>query len=212
MKGLASMAGQKGTHLIGLARAAILLFVVSFLGSCIFGVPDYTLTIIVGDGVTGIPEAGRYVFKELSAVEYQYTPLNPLHTVEVMLNNKVRKSSQGSVVMYGDNYILTAQVMDIRGSWTVKMLKSGSTATDFEFNLTISGADVISGIFTDSRGYQGVWETASVETGNTITFTYSDWEDYVLTGTYFSMTGTFTGEETTGTWSAERTTGTLSFK
>jgi len=207
LKGATSMESQERILLTRLARGAMLLFILFLLGSCIFGIPDYTLTVIVEEGVTGTPETGKYVYKELHSVEYQYTPLNPLHTVEVMLNNRIRRSSQGSVVLYGDNYILAARVMDIRGSWTVKMIKSGSTITDFQFTLTISGADVISGTFTDSRGYQGVWETASAETGNTITFTYSDWEDYVLTGTYFNMSGTFSGEETTGTWSAERTTG-----
>ncbi len=165
---------------------------------------NYTLTVIVEDGVTGIPSSGNYVFKELSTVEFFYTPINELHTVEVWLNDKYRFSGQDSIVLYGDQYVLRAKIMDVRGKWKVKMVKTDSTTVDFEFTITLEGSDGISGTFTDSRGYHGIWQTTYADTGNVITLTYSDWEDYVLTGTYFSMSGIFTGGGTTGTWSSER--------
>ncbi len=165
---------------------------------------NYTLTVIVDEGVTGTPESGKYTYKELSTVEYSYTPINPLHTVEVLINDKYRKSAQDSIVLYGDEYVLRAKIMDVRGSWKIKMTKSDSTSVDFEFTITLTGNYVISGTFTDSRGYRGTWDTSYAYTGNIITLTYADWKDYILTGTYFDMSGNFIGEGTTGKWSSER--------
>ena len=46
----------------------------TILSSCKFGHPDYTLTVTIGEGITGTPEAGSYVYKEFSEIEYSYTP------------------------------------------------------------------------------------------------------------------------------------------
>lgn len=165
---------------------------------------NYTLTVVVEEGVTGTPESGKYIYKELSTIEYSYTPLNPLHTVEVLINDNYRKSAQDSIVLYGDGYVLRAKIMDVRGSWKIKMTKSDSTSVDFEFTVTLAGNDVISGTFTDDRGYHGTWDTSYAYNGNIITLTYADWKDYILTGTYFDMKGNFIGEGRTGTWSSEK--------
>lgn len=165
---------------------------------------NYTLTVIVDEGVTGTPEAGEYTYKELSTVEFSYIPLNPLHTVEVLINDKYRKPAQDSITLYGDRYVLRAKIMDVRGTWKIKMTKSDSTSVDFEFTVTLAGKDVISGTFTDSRGYHGTWDTSYSYSGNIITLTYADWKDYILTGTYFDMKGNFMGDGTTGTWTSER--------
>lgn len=165
---------------------------------------NYTLTVIVEEGVTGTPETGKYKYKELSTVEFSYLPLNPLHTVEVLINDKYRKSAQDSITLYGDEYVLRARIMDVRGTWKIKMTKSDSTSVNFEFTVTLTGNDVISGTFTDSRGYHGIWDTSYSYSGNIITLTYADWKDYVLTGTYFDMKGNFMGEGTTGSWTSER--------
>lgn len=165
---------------------------------------NYTLTVVVEEGVTGTPESGKYIYKELSTIEYSYTPLNPLHTVEVLINDNYRKSAQDSIVLYGDEYVLRARIMDVRGSWKIKMTKSNSSSVDFEFTVTLTGNDLISGTFIDSRGYHGTWDTTYAYNGNIITLTYADWMDYVLTGTYFDMKGNFMGEGTTGTWTSER--------
>lgn len=165
---------------------------------------NYTLTVIVDEGITGTPEAGKYVYKELSTVEYSYIPINPLYTVEVLINDKYRKPAQDSIVLYGDEYVLRARIMDVRGAWKIKMTKSDSTSVDFEFTVNLKGNDTLSGTFEDSRGYHGTWDTSYSYTGNIITLTYSDWKDYVLTGTYFDMKGNFMGDGTTGSWSSER--------
>ncbi|MGQ9617459.1 MAG: hypothetical protein ACUVUG_00700 [Candidatus Aminicenantia bacterium] len=189
-------------HLPKIFLGSFFFFLLIFLSGC--GLLNYTLTVIVEEGVTGTPESGQYKYKELETVEYYYTPLNPLHTVEVLINEKVRKHGQDSVILYGDEYVLRAKIMDIRGSWKIKMTKSESTSVDYEFTITLRGDDVISGTFLDSRGYHGFWETKLNATGNIITITYSNWEDYVLSGDYFSMSGSFTGGGTEGKWSSEK--------
>jgi hypothetical protein len=184
---------------VGLAVAFLLFFGGT---SCKMGAPDYTLTVVLADGVTGTPASGEYVYKELSVVSFSYTGTNTAWSIETHLNDKIRYSSSGSIVMYGDHYVLTANVIDIRGAWTVTMIKTGETTVTFTFTLTLTGADVLSGAFTDSRGYNGTWTASS----GVLILTYTDWVDYVLTGTVYSMTGTYAGDSTTGTFSATKVT------
>lgn len=179
--------------------ALILLILLAF-GSCNWGVPDYTLIVVVEEGVTGTPATGQYVHKELTAVDFSYTPINPLHTVEVIINGSTRQSTAGSLVLYAEKYTLTARLVDIRGTWKVEMTWLESITVDFKFTITISGEDLLSGTFIDSRGYNGTWSAES----NVVTFTYSDWNDFILIGLTFYMQGTFTGDGSSGSWTAER--------
>ncbi|MGB8952771.1 MAG: hypothetical protein WCC06_08935 [Candidatus Aminicenantales bacterium] len=192
------MDSTKRTALIGFPTGVIVLLIIVFLGSCNWGIPDFTLSVIIEDGVTGTPEAGQYIYKDLSTIEYSYTPIDPLQTAEVLLNDKIRKPAAGSIVLYADKYVLKARLVDIRGVWDVEM--TWSDLKTEKFTLTIVGADLLSGTFIDSRGYNGSWAVAS----GTVTFTYSDWSDYILTGGVYEMEGSFTGDDDTGIWSAER--------
>ncbi|OGD12652.1 MAG: hypothetical protein A2Y86_07610 [Candidatus Aminicenantes bacterium RBG_13_62_12] len=183
------------------AGGAAALVVLLTAGSCRFGIPDYSLTVVIEDGVTGTPEAGRYVHQELTTVEYSYVVLDPAHTVEVVINGVARTIGYGSIVMYGDGYELKARLVDLRGTWKMTLTyDDASISSPGEFTLTLEGADLTSGTFTDSRGASGVWSAYS----GYLTLTYNDWFDYVLTGTVFYMQGTFSGEELTGTWTATR--------
>ncbi len=190
-------AGKKIKPTVAAAGAAIFLTLLA-AGGCGWGIPDYSLTVIIEDGVTGTPEVGRYVYRELSTVSFNYTPVNPLHTVEVVLNNSIRSEATGSLVMYGDAYVLKARLVDIRGAWTVAIVNADATTGSFV--MTIDGPDLVSGTFSDDQGRHGTW----LATAALLTFTYSDWLDYVFTGTAYDMSGTFTGETKTGTWSATR--------
>jgi len=179
--------------------AAFLAFLAA--GGCRFGIPDYTLTVVVEDGVTGTPESGQYVYQELTTVDYDYEAVNPLHSVEVMINGIKRSPATGSVVLYGDGYELRARLVDLRGTWKMTLAYDDTEIpAPGELTITLSGPDIVGGTFTDSRGFTGVWSTSS----DTVTLTYDDWFDYVLTGEVYAMKGTFTGEELTGTWTAVR--------
>jgi hypothetical protein len=198
------MESKKRYKQAGYLRGIPILLLLLLFGSCNWGVPYYTLTVVVEDGVTGTPEPGQYVYVELTNVEFAYTPVNPLHTVEVLLNNKIRKSGSSSIVMYRDGYELKARLVDIRGVWEVTMTYADTSiqAPD-PFKITISGPDLLSGNFSDSRGYHGTWTAES----NVLTLAYYDWNFYVLTGTVLGLgdeTGTFTGEGLSGTWTSEK--------
>ncbi|MDH4271117.1 MAG: hypothetical protein OEW18_03975 [Candidatus Aminicenantes bacterium] len=193
----------------GTARArslawALPLFVLLVAGSCKWGVPVYTLTVSVGDGITGTPETGQYAYEELTAINIEYTPVNPLHTVEVFLNGTTRRSGSSSFMIYRDGYTLTSRLVDIRGSYKVTLTFSDTTIeAPAPFIITVSGPDLVSGTFTDDRGYHGTWST----TETSLTLAYWDWEFYVLSTTAFDIgynAGMFTGGGLSGTWTAEK--------
>lgn len=173
-----------------------------WLASC--GVaPDYGLTVTIEEGVSGTPDAGRHIFKEFSTVTYEYIPDNPLHTVEVMLNNQTRREAVGSFIMFGDAYDLNARLIDIRGTWKITMTYNDVTFGKLEFRMTISGPDLLSGTFTDDRGYNGTWTAQA----NSLVLTYYDWGFYILRSRVYSMgsePGVFSGENLIGNWTAVR--------
>jgi hypothetical protein len=176
----------------------IVLVISLFLAfaSCDWGVPDYQVTVITGEGVTGAPEAGVYEHREGTTVNYDYLPEDPIHTVEVFINES-RNTGSGSITVW-TSFTLTAQLVDIRGTWKMQMQWSESSEVNFEFNITLSGPDLTSGTFSDDRGYSGLWTAEN----SIVTITYTNWSDYVLTGSVFNMNGTYTGEGADGNWSA----------
>jgi hypothetical protein len=183
---------------------ALPLLALLLTGSCKWGVPDYSLTVTIGDGVTGTPEAGKHIYKELTTVTLNYTPVNSLNTVEVFLNGTIRQTGTGSFVMYGDAYTLLARLVDVRGTYSVSLTYSDPSVTSpAPFFITLTGPDLLSGNFTDERGYHGTWSGNA----NTLTLAYWDWQFYVLTTTVFNMgysTGSFSGGGQTGTWVAQK--------
>ena len=174
----------------------LLLAAVVLVGSCNFGVPEYNLSVLVGAGVTGTPASGEYSYSDQESVAYNYYAVNPLHIVEVFIGNS-RKESVGGITMYGNNSI-TAQLMDIRGTWNMQMWWDGAADPSFDFNITFEGNDLISGSFRDSRGFHGTWVAENGE----ISIIYTDWNDFILEGGQFGMNGIFTGDASFGTWSA----------
>jgi hypothetical protein len=186
--------------------AAAALTLIAAGASCKFGSPNYTLTVVVPPEITGTPVSGEYTYKELTQVSFSYTAVNSLYSVEVWLNSKVRYSSSGSIYLYGDGYKLTADIIDDRASWAITMVDTGATAATYTFAVTLSGATALGGTFTDSRGYHGTWTGES----GTLILTYTDWYDFVLTGTVYGIgagtSGTFEGNSTTGSWTASKAT------
>jgi len=189
-----------------LVAGTVILSYLAGGAACKFGSPNYTLTVIIPDTITGTPTNGVYTYKELTPVSFSYAAVNPAYSVEVFVNAKLRYGSSGTVVLYGDGYKLTADIIDIRGSWLITMTDVTATTPTFQFTVTLTGADVLSGTFTDSRGYHGAW-TGSV---GTLLLVYTDWYDYVLTGTVFGFgagtAGSYEGNSSTGTWTAKKVT------
>jgi len=190
---------MKKTSAIAVLKTAVVVFVLILpLASCsFFGLPEYELSITVGAGVNGTPVSSVQVLPELTEVEYAYTPVNSLHTVEVISNGGLAAET-GTVTMY-TNIALVARLIDIRAVWNISLHNSDSSAID-PFTITFAGADILGGTFSDSRGYNGTWDAAS----NKININYSNWESYKLTGTLFSMNGTWSNGDATGSWGAEK--------
>jgi len=189
-------------------RLAAILALLALLPalSCNWGVPDYTLTVVVEDGVTGTPAAGEHKYQELTVVTLNYSPVNPQHSVEAILNNQLKIPAMGTFTMYGDQYQLTARLVDIRGDWTVTLAYTDTSVTAPEpFTISLTGPDLLSGTFTDSRpeGYYGTWSAVS----DVLTIAYSNWDFYLLIGSVYGLggsTGAFTGGGLSGTWTAVR--------
>ena len=193
---------NRGLRPRGLLAAAALL-VPLLVPSCKWGVPSYTLTVIIEDGVTGTPEAGQYTYEELSIVEFNYTPIDPFHTVEVLLNDRVRNTGEGQIVMFDDGYELKARLIDVRGEWDIVLQYGDGETENLEFTLTLEGPDLLSGTLTDSLGHHGTWTAQS----DTLVLAYWDWEFYILSNTVFNLgskSGTFTGGGKSGTWTSQK--------
>ena len=173
------------------------ILIVPLLSCNFFGVPSYELMVTMKDGVQGTPGNGQHSYKDLTSVEYAYTAVNFLHTVEVVYEG-ARLAADGSFIVY-TNVALEARLVDIRAVWTISILKGDGTTLDTA-EVTFSGADVLGGTFSDSRSLSGTWDGTS----NKITMTYDNWENYVLSGTLFSMSGIWTNGDVFGTWSAAR--------
>ena len=182
-----------------LKAVAMVFALILPLASCnFFGKPEYELKVTIDEGVAGTPVGGTQVLTDLTEVEYKYTPVNPLHTVEVIYDG-VQAAAAGTVTMYKDITLL-ARLIDIRAAWTVTLTNDSDSTTNSTPTITFSGSNILGGTFSDSRGYSGAWDAAS----NMININYGNWESFKLTGVLFSMNGTWANGSATGTWSAVR--------
>jgi len=189
---------------IGFSMGAVALLALLVAGGCKWGSPNYTLDVVMEAGITGTPEAGRHTYTELTTVPLNYTPADPLETVEVLLNGTIRQAGTGSLTMFGDGYTLKVSLADVRGAYKVTLKYANATVTaPAPFIVTLTGPNRLSGPFTDDRpnGFHGTW------TANTglLTLAYWDWDFYVLSVGVLDLgfnTGTFTGGGQSGTWTS----------
>lgn len=175
----------------------ILMMSFSFNSCKGFGIPDWTLEITFEEGVAGTPGPGVYSYEELTTIDYSYYPIDEQNRVEVLVNDN-RWSPAGEFIMYTNINVLV-RIFDLRGTWDFT-LEDNDSDDEMEFSIGFFGNNVLSGGFNDSQGYSGTWNVD----GNTLTITYTDWFDYVLTGYIDTMVGDWTGDGKTGTWSATR--------
>lgn len=181
---------------INLLSLLLIFILFSFNGCSGFGSPDYTLTVVLEDGCTGTPDAGIYTLSELDEIEYEYTSPDENIKIEVLANNSAR-SSLGTLIMY-NNITMTVRFIDIRGSWEFSyLIEDGSEP---EMTIIFEGDTEFAGTFSDSRGYSGTWTVDN----DSLNMIYSDWEDYVFTGSITIMEGDYIGEGVQLIWTAVR--------
>jgi len=153
----------------------VLALLIMFHGSCGWKTTEFTLTVVVGEGISGVPESGTYVYQEFEEIEYKYEIEDDIIQPEIYVNN-YRK-------------------LILKEEWN--MVFSEQDVDDVEWKITFSGPDLRSGTFSDNRGYTGIWEVSG---SNNLTFRYDDWADYVFTGTLSSLGGNWEGEGKSGSW------------
>jgi hypothetical protein len=203
-KGVNKMKGKRAQKYSLYAAIIIGIAIILSFSSCKnFGIPEFELKITIEEGVEGTPEAGVYARKDLSVIDYKYIAINPGHTVEVIVNGS-RWVSEGQFTMYSDLDVV-ARIIDIRGTWNFELKykdpDTGEEQDPIEFNITFSGNNFLSGIFTDDRGYSGTWDVVGI----TVTIIFNNWQDYELTGSISTMDGTWEGGgKSGGTWRAVR--------
>ncbi len=174
----------------------VLSIIVFFNGCKGFGSPDYTMTVVLEDGCTGTPDAGTYIHKEFDKIEYEYKPPKKGVAIEVLVNNNDYEK-KGEIQIY-NNVNIVVRIKDIRGIW--EFTYKTESENDIKMDITFSGKTPFEGDFTDSRGYKGTWTVKE----NDFTMTYSNWHDYIFTGSIKSMRGNYTGEGVELSWSAKR--------
>ncbi|MCK4944189.1 MAG: hypothetical protein KAS65_11470 [Candidatus Aminicenantes bacterium] len=172
----------------------VLALLIMFHSSCGWKTTEFTLTVVVGEGISGVPESGTYVYQEFEEIEYKYEAEGDIIQPEIYVNNYRKLILEGTLVMYCDT-ILTVEQIDIRKEWN--MIFSEQDIDDVEWEITFSGPDLRFGTFSDNRGYTGIWEVSG---DNDLTIRYDDWADYVFTGTLSALGGNWEGEGKSGSW------------
>jgi len=162
---------------------------------------SYTLTINVGNGVTGTPATGSYSYSNNSIVNYNYNLENNSFTnLQIKLDGVVVNPS-GSITM-NTNHTLTATSnsnsanYDVRGDWKGTM--RDSNGDDDLFVVTFTGGSASSGT---TSGY--TVDNSSIGTG-TYSVNGSNIDFTLLYGNgarHFSLTGTLSNQNNmSGTW------------
>ncbi|HNX97653.1 MAG TPA: hypothetical protein PKK12_08240, partial [Candidatus Aminicenantes bacterium] len=135
---------------------SILLVTLGFSSCKDFGIPNFTLSIQLDEGVVGYPAAGTYTYRDLSTIDYKYTAVNANLPADVVINDS-HELGYGTLTMYRDLSVV-AHVLDVRGKWTFTFTTDETSDDDkaitFSFDITLSGG-IDSGTFTDSRGFHG---------------------------------------------------------
>jgi hypothetical protein len=185
-------------------KKILIAFLVPAIGLMIscknFGSPDYSVTVILGPGISGTPAAGTSVHKEFDSIDYSYGPLEGA-TVPTVTINGTAKTASGTLMMFTHVQIEAYQT-DIRGTWSFVLNETSTSTTKSQMDVTFSGTSLISGTFMDSQGNGGEWGIGP--DGDTLVIAYSNWFNTAMAGTLSTGYGTWAGFDTYGTWTATK--------
>ncbi len=97
---------------------------------------QYTLTVTVSEGITGVPAAGTYNHAENDIVVYSYSLQPGYRNLTVVLDG-VAMGATGTINMNASHtLVVAAEQIDIRGMWTGVFYWQGSSTY---FEVTFSG-------------------------------------------------------------------------
>lgn len=101
---------------------------------------EYTLTVTLGEGVTGAPAAGTYTHAENDSVAYTYSAQAGYGNLTTTLDSAPIAAS-GTITVTGNHALNVTADIDLRGSWTGRFYH---TVYDNYMEVTFSG-DIFSG-------------------------------------------------------------------
>lgn len=188
--------------------AALLATVLLSVSACIPTSPEYTVTFIISEGISGSPESGSYTYNEFDAIPYSYEVSSPEYVWPEIYINGTKASAEGSMVVYNHCTVEVRQI-DIRNDavnqddqWEFSLYNSYG-GEESVFRLRFVGESNRSGAFSDTRGHFGTWV---ISDSKNLTMTFANWDDAVFTGTITSMTGawTMTSYPDAYSWTATR--------
>jgi hypothetical protein len=111
---------------------------------------SYTLTVTMGNGVTGTPATGSYTYTENDTVNYSYSAQTGYGGLTVTLDG-APVANAGTIAMTSSHTLNAAALIDIRGNWTGRFYFEGD---DCHFMVTFSGG-VSSGATYGMFDWQG---------------------------------------------------------
>ena len=190
---------KKNNNFFLILVAFVLLIII---GCKDFGVPNYNFIVILGEGVGGQPDAGSYIYKELSSVDYEYVYTDDTEKHPNVFINDAPQSltASGSIIMYRDVEIYVG-IVNIRGNW--RLTFTDGNGNEKESTIQFSGNTNLEGTFTDSRGYEGTWKNS--ENDLLMIFTNLDNQTYEgkISPKYLSGNA-FSGDTVSGSWNMIR--------
>jgi hypothetical protein len=180
-----------------ISSVAFLVAALLIPNSCGWGSPDYTLSVTMGEGFSGFPQPGTYTYKEFEVVDYNYSAVTGAVQPQIHLNSYRYTTLVGVLTIYTNTEMRVEQT-DMRNRWILNFEEDDEET--IQWVITCSGADLRSGTFTDTRGYNGTWTVVGTAD---LTLTYTDWEDFVFTGSLLTLGGDWVGGNRSGTWNIE---------
>jgi hypothetical protein len=179
---------------------------------------NYTLTVTLGAGCTGTP-AATTSYEKGTVVSYNYTPMVGYGNVQVTVDG-VAAPASGTITMDKDKALtVTAELLDIRGTWNMLRTNTGSSPVN---RILIFTGTTTSG--TVSIQWSSGGNDAGVYTvnGSSVDFTQyypsdPDMYEYHYVGSFSNkdtLSGTFSmnkGSLGSGTWTASRTSSTTTY-
>jgi len=158
----------------------VILFGTFFLSTCKSPAsPDvedslttYTLTVSVGEGVTGSPTSGTNSYSEGQSVSYSYSLISGYMNLVVTLDDQQVEAS-GTITM-DRNHTLNASaeevptftLTDLAGTWTGTTTKSNVNITWSEWNVDSSGHMDCKGTGATASADLSINEITGIVTGS----------------------------------------------
>ena len=160
------------------------------------------MTVTLGSGVSGTPEAGSHTYPELTKITYKYKADAGAVYPQVIINNSIQSAIEDTLTLY-TNLVIEVKQTDLRDYWHVKIYDDDSELTN-EWNMTLSGANEGGGTATvDDPSLQGTWKVYR-DSMNQIAIQFPTWNGISLTRLVNVLSGTWTAGSEKGTWTTTR--------